>query len=328
MTVREHSDNVFDAAKLEESPLPELGSQQVLLKFLAAPINPSDIMTISGRYGTTPAPCPLVVGFEGVAEVLEAGSDVTSVAVGDWVLAGSTGLGTWRDFAICKHTDVFTIDKKIGFKTAATLTVNPSTAYFLLTEQGIKPGQTVIQNGANSMVGKALIQIAKSMGIKTINVVRNRANIQVLTDELKALGADTVVTDDKLNEIEFEEKAVVAIDCVAGAAGAMLFRHLQSGGTFVNYGALSGEPIPVSPLDLIFKNLTVKGYHLTNSIVKDKAILGKEVFPYIARLAAEGKYKSPEFEMFSLEDFKKGLERATAGFSNKKQLIVMDNSLM
>jgi trans-2-enoyl-CoA reductase len=56
---------------------------------------------------------------------------------------------------------------------ASTLTINPATAYCLLREfETLKPGDVIIQNGANSMVGLAVIQMARDMGVKTINVVR------------------------------------------------------------------------------------------------------------------------------------------------------------
>jgi mitochondrial enoyl-[acyl-carrier protein] reductase / trans-2-enoyl-CoA reductase len=57
---------------------------------------------------------------------------------------------------------------------AATLAVNPSTAYRLLHDfTKLKRGDVIIQNAANSMVGQAVIQLAREMGVITINVVRS-----------------------------------------------------------------------------------------------------------------------------------------------------------
>jgi mitochondrial enoyl-[acyl-carrier protein] reductase / trans-2-enoyl-CoA reductase len=57
---------------------------------------------------------------------------------------------------------------------ASTLAINPATAYCLLREfVKLSPGDWIIQNGANSMVGLAVVQMAREMGIKTINVVRS-----------------------------------------------------------------------------------------------------------------------------------------------------------
>ncbi len=57
---------------------------------------------------------------------------------------------------------------------AATLSVNPATAYRLLKDfSSLKAGDVIIQNGANSMVGQAVIQMARERGVKTINVIRS-----------------------------------------------------------------------------------------------------------------------------------------------------------
>lgn len=53
------------------------------------------------------------------------------------------------------------------------MAVNMGTAMRLLKDYGLKSGDWLIQNGANSMVGLAVIQIAREMGIKTLNVVRS-----------------------------------------------------------------------------------------------------------------------------------------------------------
>lgn len=65
------------------------------------------------------------------------------------------------------------VPKDIPAAYAATLSVNPATAYRLLADfEKLVPGDVIIQNGANSMVGLAIIQLARERGIKTINVIR------------------------------------------------------------------------------------------------------------------------------------------------------------
>ena len=335
--VHEHGDDIYTAAKLEEFPLPPLGPKDVLVKMLAAPINPSDVLSITGTYGDIP-PRPFVLGFEGAGSIIEIGTEVTSVAVGDWVLPGKPKFGTWRTHGIVDESMVAKIDKRLGFKAAATLTVNPSTAYLMLTDMvDLKPGDTVIQNGANSAVGQMLIQIAAQMGIRTINVVRNRANLQDLVTKLQGFGADVVITDDDLKKRASDDKwgseglakPKMAIDCVGGELGSEMVRHLPPGGTLVSYGSMTGQPLTVSPLPLIFKDITVKGFWLLTVFMKTgKSRLQEEVFPYIGKLAAEGKFKFPEVELFAIQDYKEALKRATAGFTNLKQLLVMDESLL
>ena len=87
----------------------------------------------------------------------------------------------------------------IPWEATATLRVNPGTAYKMLTGfVNLKPGEVVIQNGANSGAGQALIQIAKKLGFVSINVVRDRENIGELKEQLTELGADYVWTEEEL----------------------------------------------------------------------------------------------------------------------------------
>ena len=109
------------------------------------------------------------------------GSDVTSLKVGDWVIPALPGFGTWRKYAICDEEDVDPIERNVPVELAATISVNPCSAYRMLHDYvQLKPGDLIIQNGANSSVGMAVIQLCKHMGVHTINVVRDRPNLSDL----------------------------------------------------------------------------------------------------------------------------------------------------
>lgn len=82
--------------------------------------------------------------------------------------------GTWTQFKCASADDVIKVPKNIPIAYAATISVNPCTAYRLLHDfEKLSEGDVVIQNGANSMVGLAVVQIAREMGIKTVNIVRS-----------------------------------------------------------------------------------------------------------------------------------------------------------
>jgi len=79
------------------------------------------------------------------------------------------------------------------------MTVNPCTAYRMLRDfVNLSKGSTVIQNGANSAAGQSVIQLCRAWGITTVNVVRNRDNIDELKDFLTNLGASYVLTEEEL----------------------------------------------------------------------------------------------------------------------------------
>lgn len=120
--------------------------------------------------------------------------------VGDLVVPAQSGLGTWRTYGIHKEEDLFPIDKSLERDTAAMLQVNPPTAYRMLYDfVDLAPGDIIVQNGANSAVGRYVIQIAKLLNLNLINVIRDRPNVEGLKHELiEELGADVVYTEEEV----------------------------------------------------------------------------------------------------------------------------------
>lgn len=125
----------------------------------------------------------------------------------------------------------------------------------------LKSGDTVIQNGANSAVGRYVIQIAASMGVNTVNIVRPRGDEQetaALTAELKGLGAAVVTTPDALKaDLAHAGLAApkLALDCVGGDVGLATAKALtcvgrgvalRAGGARVAACAAL-EPTPLHP---------------------------------------------------------------------------------
>ncbi|CAG8487199.1 hypothetical protein C2G38_2173734 [Gigaspora rosea] len=149
------------------------------LKFLVSPINPLDINLIE------------VIGI----------GDKVEDKVGNWVVMGKSAFGTWRTHTEATPDDVIrNTHEEIGIVKAATLKVSPCSAYHMLKEFAVlKEGVIyVIQNGANSGVGQAIIQIAKAWNINTINIINDRPNFQELKDYLKSIGATYVMSDKDL----------------------------------------------------------------------------------------------------------------------------------
>jgi NADPH:quinone reductase-like Zn-dependent oxidoreductase len=98
----------------------------------------------------------------------------------------------WAQKRRVKADDVIAVPPGLAIPQAAMLRINPPTALLLLTDiVALKPGDWLIQNVANSAVGRLVIRLARARGIRTMNVVRRDA----LFAELKALGADACVVD-------------------------------------------------------------------------------------------------------------------------------------
>ena len=166
------------------------GPDQVLIGVEFSPINPNDLMVAQGIYAVRP-PLPAVIGNEGVGRVLAVGPGVESAKVGDRVLA-SPGSFTWRERVVIPADGLSALPLDADPQQLAMLAINPPTAALLLSEfVDLQPGEWVVQNAANSGVGRWVIAFAKTRGLKTVNIVRR----QELVAELEEIGGDVVVVD-------------------------------------------------------------------------------------------------------------------------------------
>ncbi|KAM6996071.1 enoyl-[acyl-carrier-protein] reductase, mitochondrial isoform 1-T1 [Passerculus sandwichensis] len=255
--------------QLKDLEVPKLGDCDVHVKMLAAPINPADINMIQGTYPLL-SPLPAVGGNEGVGEVLEVGRHVKALKPGDWVIPADAGLGTWRTRGVFPEEVLLKVPSDIPVLCAATLSVNPCTAFRLLADfESLAPGDSVIQNAANSGVGQAVIQIARASGIKTINVVRDRPDLAKLVERLMALGADHVITEEMLRKPEMKDifkstpRPRLALNCVGGKSTTEMLRHLQPKGTMVTYGGMAKQPVMVPVSAFIFRDMQLRGFWMT-----------------------------------------------------------------
>ena len=180
-----------EVAQVEAWELPAIAADQVLVEMKASPINPADINRFEGTYPIR-SPLPAVAGNEGVGIIVETGSAVSNLRVGQPVISLDR-VGHWCDAYAADPQNLISLPGDTPLEQAAMLSVNPPTAWRMLKAfVDLKPGDWVIQNAANSGVGRAVIQIARLRGIKTVNVVRRKE----LIPELEAEGADIVVTDE------------------------------------------------------------------------------------------------------------------------------------
>jgi len=208
---------VLELADVLEPSGPAAG--EVLVGVEYAPINMNDLYVIQGA---STVAAQRIVGNEGVGRVLAVGSGVKHLKVGDRVLIPLYAF-SWRERLVAPATGLFGLPEAEP-QQLARLGINPPTASLLLDEASdLKPGDWVVQNAANSGVGRSLIAIAKARGIKTINLVRRPE----LIPELQAIGGDLVVVDedgalDKIRAAVGSGRAPLAIDGVAGKSSAVI----------------------------------------------------------------------------------------------------------
>jgi len=252
----------LEFVQIQDPPPP--GPGQVLIGVEFSPINLNDLLVVRGTYPLRPS-LPSVIGNEGVGRILAVGPGVQNVTVGDRVLTPLYGFA-WAERIVVPAEGLFALPADVDPQQLAMLTINPPTAALLLSEfVDLAPGDWVVQNAANSGVGRAVIAFAKARGFKTINMVRRPE----LIDELKALGGDLVIVDtpEGLNLVKAALGTAaprLAIDGVGGPSAATLINLLGRDGMFVAYSALGKAPIPISGIALIFKRISVRGFFLSD----------------------------------------------------------------
>jgi len=297
------------------------------LRIRLAPINPSDINVIQGVYPAklrartemgTPNPV-FIPGNEGLGEVVKLGSGVVDLKVGDRVVMGAPQTGTWSNYMNIKADSLIPIGDGISDVQGATLSINPPTALLMLRHfVTLSPGEYVIQNGANSAVGQAVIQIAPKLGLKTINLVRERPDIDELKSYLVALGAQHVLTYDELGERSIREtikewtggKPIrLGLNCVSGKDTAAMVRLLGNDAHLVSYGAMSKAPLSLPTSLFIFRNLTAHGFLLSKWFDQHSSLDRRSLVMELILMMEQGALKEPTNEIVLLDGSDETIQR-------------------
>ncbi|MFL6281904.1 MAG: zinc-binding dehydrogenase [Pyrinomonadaceae bacterium] len=261
-------EGVADALAVVERPMPRPGAGQVLVRIAASPINPSDLSFLRGAYGIRKR-LPVVPGFEASGEVVASGGGVwANHIVGRRVAcaAPADGDGTWAEYMLTDASHCIPLMKSTDTEHAATMIVNPFTAWALLRIAEESGARAVVQTAAASALGQMVIRLAASRGVEVVNVVRRHEQVEML----KAAGAREVLDsneegfDERLAEACKRVRATVAFDAVAGTLTGRVLHAMPSGSECVVYGGLSMEGCLLDPRSLIFERKRVRGFWLSD----------------------------------------------------------------
>jgi NADPH:quinone reductase-like Zn-dependent oxidoreductase len=309
-----------DPLTFSEWPVPELEDGMVSVQMIAAPVNPADLNIIEGKYGELPG-LPAIPGSEGVGRVVAVGAGVKEISAGD--LVAVIRRGTWSEHLTVGANDVFVLPDSIDPLQAAMLGVNPPTALLMLESlPDLKPGEWVVQNAANSGVGRSVIQIAKARGLRTLNIVRR----EELVAELTQLGADCVVTEE--TDLRTAAKDLcggclprLGLNAVGGASALNLANGLAKGGHLITYGAMGRQPLKIPNGLLIFKNLTFSGFWLTRWKSQSSREEQNRVFSELGKMLADQKLHIAIHRTFPASQINEALAEAATEKRQGKVLL-------
>jgi NADPH:quinone reductase-like Zn-dependent oxidoreductase len=284
---------------------------EILVGMAYAPVNLNDILVLQGVFPVHP-PLPSPVGNEGVGRVLAVGKGVVNLSVGDAVVLPLYSF-TWRERMIVSASSVIAVTQSADLQQLAMLRINGVTASLLLSEYvDLTPGDWIIQNAGNSAVARTVTAIARSRGLKTINLVRRPDAIELAM----AAGADAAFVDNedaagRVKALVGERGVKLGLDGVGGAAVGRLAAMLDLNGTIVSYATLGGEVVSsVGVLDVIFKNLAYRGFYLDKPEY-DAAI--PAIISRTADLVATGDLHVPIAAIYSIENVVQAIEHVQKG---------------
>lgn len=317
----------WDVARCADVPdVGEPAADEVVFDVLAFPINPADMWFCKGSYRLKP-PLPATPGAECVGRVTAIGSAVKHVKAGDLVI--NLQRENWTQRRRVKGDDAIPLPAGIDLRQAAMVRINPPTARLMLSDfVDLQPGEWVIQNVANSAVGRLLIVQAHQRGLRTVNVVR-RAE---LADELKALGADVVLVDgDDLAErvASATGKAAIrlGIEAIGGAATGRIVDCVATDGTVVHYGSMSGEDPRVGRSNFIYRGVKLTGFMLGRGLAKRDAAKIREIYAGLADQVMAGTLYAPVDTVYPIEKIKDALAHADKGGRNGKILVAPNGAI-
>ena len=301
-----------EVLQIKTEPWPKPAPDDVVVAMRAAPINPADINAIEGKYPAR-REVPAVPGFEGAGVVVELGARVKTATIASGALVILPhNIGTWREAVAVDASELVVVPPEIEPAQAAMLKINPLTAWRLLHDYvDLARGDWLIQNAANSAVGRAVIQIAHELGFKTINVVRR----EELIDELRVEGGDVVLVDHE--RLRDEVKGAIngapirlGLNSVGGDSALHLANCLAFGGTLVSFGAMSLQPLKIPTGLFIFKDLRFRGIwinHWYDNATHDERMAA---FNPLFDMSKRGLLKAKIEKAYRIDDAKPAVERA------------------
>ena len=311
---------------IESIEVPDLANpveNEVLIDVLACPINPADVLNIEGRYGVRPD-LPARLGAECVGKVKKIGESVKQFKVGDIVLP--LDRENWVQQKLVAENNLILLPDNIDPIQLSMLKVNPATAYLMLTKYvNLKEGDWIIQDAANSGVGHCIIRLAKTNGIRTVNIVRRKE----LKEELKNIGADVVVEDsqnlpEEVKQLTNGADIKLAIDAVGGDIVLRLGDCLAEKATILNYGLLSGKNIEMTSFQTVFKRLVLTGFWLMpwlQSMSKEEIF---DMYNHLASMMVEKNLYVPIEKTYHLDEIKNAVKHSAA-YKRSGKIIITPN---
>jgi NADPH:quinone reductase len=328
--LRQHGDPA-DVLSLADWPIPEPGAGEARVRIIATPINPSDLLYVRGVYSGVEASFPAPVGFEGAGRVDALGQGAAGFAVGQRVIVLNSQGGNWAEYVVLPASELLPVPDDLSDEQAASFMINPASAVMMIRRVlAVPPGEWLLQSAAGSEIGRMIVRLARSDGIRTVNVVRRRETAA----ELESLGADAVIVsgddpiDEQVRRIVGPQGVKFAIDPVIGETGTQMYRALHEEGRMLIYGSLTGQPMLVGddPRYILAGRRVLEVFWLGYWLPKLGAQERRQLVDEVIALMRRGILWTSPGRKFSLDEIGAAVAQAESPGKHGKVLLVPPQS--
>ncbi len=297
----------LSGATLEDMPMPQRASGDVLVRVHAASLNFPDLLMTRGDYQFKPD-VAFTAGLECAGEVVEAGAE-SSFAAGDRVMGGNK-TGAFAEFASLPARGLSPVPGTMSFAKAAAMGAAYSTAYTGLVELcGIKPGDWVLVHGASGGVGLAAVDLAKTLGARVIaatGVEAKQAAIEALAKP------DAVILShgrfrEEVAEITGGALCNIVFDPVGGDVFDESTRCTAFAGKLVVVGFTSGRIAEVATNIPLIKGFSIVGLR-AGEYARRFPERGRVINAALAELAQQGRIDPAIDRTLPLSRWREGFE--------------------
>lgn len=287
-------------------PDPTPGPGEVLVEVHAAGINAADLLQRRGFYPAPPGAPADIPGLELAGVVAGLGDGVTTVALGDRVMA-ITGGGGQAELATVPASHLLPVPDGMSWAEAGGFAETFSTAYDALVSQaGLVAGDRVVISGGAGGVGTSAVQLAHALGAHVVATVRNPAH----HDSVRALGADVVIEPDQIGD---HGPYDISLELVGAPGVESVLAHLAPHARIVVIGVGGGAKAEVNLLAIMGARATLGGSTLRARSIEEKASVASGVIQDVLPLLASGVLRVEVAETFPLTEAHAAYERFQAG---------------
>ncbi len=307
-------------------PVPRPQAGQVLIRMAAAPINPSDLGSLSGLSYSGKRQFPFTPGLEGSGTVIESGEGFMPRLLNGRRVACSamlTGDGTWAEYMVTSAQLCIPLNRNVSFERGAMLLVNPLSALAILEIAQQGKHRAIVSTAAASALGAMILRLGKRRKVPVIHVVRRQAQV----DWVRRLGGEYVLNSsdsdfvDQLRTLAHKLQATLLLDAISGSMTQQLAEAAPFGSTILLYSRLSDEACILDARTALVKDLHFDGWFLANWLGKKNLLQVLQLSQQAQSLLATD-LQSPIHKRFPLAAAQKGLETYVNHMSAGKILLV------